>query len=217
MINKFVCDAREALADVSDGSTIMVGGFGEAGSPMELLDALIDHGATGLTVISNNAGADTLLAEGKERREFNGSTYIMERALFADFALIKARRADRFGNLQYNKTARNFGPIMAMAARTTVVQVSETCLPGEMDPETVVTRQVTKYGVPKLVSSCTLSLTGRGVVKRIFTNLATIDVLDGCFAVTALAPGINLDYLQARTNGPVTDCRVNFSTRIEGH
>jgi 3-oxoadipate CoA-transferase alpha subunit len=208
MINKQAESAAAAIAGIPDGATVMIGGFGEAGSPIELLHALVDHGARGLTVISNNTGngrvglaalianrqvrkmicsyprssnstvfpelyrrgeielelvpqgtlaeriraggagipafytpaaAGTLLAAGKEVRRFDGKDYLLEHALRADFALVKARQADRYGNLLYRKTARNFSPVMCTAARTTVVQVEELVEAGEIDPETVVT------------------------------------------------------------------------------
>ncbi len=208
MINKRVASVAEAVADVADGATILIGGFGEAGSPIELIHALIDQGATNLTVVSNNAGSGevglaaliktgrvskvicsyprtanstvfpelyhsgrlelelvpqgtlaeriraggagipafytpsavgTPLAEGKETRSFNGCEYLLEHGLRADFALIKGRIADTHGNVLYNKTARNFGPIMAMAATVAVVQVQRVVPAGELDPETVVT------------------------------------------------------------------------------
>lgn len=208
MIDKRVPSVRNAVAEVFDGATVMVGGFGEAGSPIELIHALIDHGATNLTVVNNNTGSGevglaalikagrvstmicsyprtanstvfpelyrsgrialelvpqgtlaeriraggagipafytptsvgTPLEEGKERRTFDGRDYVLERRLQADFALIKGRRADVHGNVVYNKTARNFSPIMAMAARTTIVQVSDIVAAGELDPETIVT------------------------------------------------------------------------------
>lgn len=208
MIDKRVPSVRNAVAEVFDGATVMVGGFGEAGSPIELIHALIDHGATNLTVVNNNTGSGevglaalikagrvstmicsyprtanstvfpelyrsgrialelvpqgtlaeriraggagipafytptsvgTPLEEGKERRTFDGRDYVLERGLQADFALIKGRRADVHGNVVYNKTARNFSPIMAMAARTTIVQVSDIVAAGELDPETIVT------------------------------------------------------------------------------
>ncbi len=208
MINKQVSSPGEALADVADGAVVMVGGFGEAGSPIELIHALIDQGAKELTVVSNNCGSGevglaallkagrvrkvvcsfprtanstvfpdlyhagkielelvpqgtlaeriraggagipafftpaavgTPLAEGKESREFDGKTYLMERGLKADFALIKGKAADLHGNVIYNKTARNFGPIMAMASRVAVVQVERVVEPGQIDPEVVVT------------------------------------------------------------------------------
>ena len=208
MIDKRVSTPADAVADVFDGATVMIGGFGEAGSPIELLHALIDQGASNLTVVSNNAGSGevglaaliktgrvskvicsfpktanstvfpdlyhrgkielelvpqgtlaeriraggagipafytpaavgTPLAEGKETREFNGREYLLERGLQADFALIKGRAADAHGNVVYSKTARNFGPVMAMASAVTIVQVSETVGTGEIDPEVVVT------------------------------------------------------------------------------
>lgn len=208
MIDKQVPGAAEAVADVFDGATVMVGGFGEAGSPIELIHALIDQGATDLTVVNNNTGSGevglaalikagrvskiicsyprtanstvfpelyrsgdtalelvpqgtlaeriraggagipafytptsvgTPLEEGKERRTFNGRDYVLEYGLSADFALIKGRVADRYGNVIYNKTARNFSPVMAMAAATTIVQAESLVSAGELDPETIVT------------------------------------------------------------------------------
>ncbi len=208
MINKQVVSAKDAVADIFDGATVMVGGFGEAGSPIELLHALIDQGATNLTVVNNNTGSGevglaalikagrvakmicsyprttnstvfpelyksgkielelvpqgtlaeriraggagipafytatsvgTPLAEGKEQRKFGDREYVLEPGLTADFAIIKGRAADRYGNVVYNKTARNFAPIMATAAKTTIVQVSEFVEAGELDPEVIVT------------------------------------------------------------------------------
>ncbi|MEJ5303756.1 MAG: 3-oxoacid CoA-transferase subunit A [Bacteroidales bacterium] len=208
MINKIVPSAAEAVKDIFDGAVIMIGGFGEAGSPIELIHALIDHGAKDLTVVSNNTGnghvglaalienrqvrkmicsfprtaqsvvfpelykkgeielelvpqgtlaeriraggagipafytptsVGTPLQEGKEVREFNGRLYVMEYGLRADFALVKCKMADRYGNLIYNKTARNFNPVMCMAARTTIAQASRVVEPGDIDPEIVVT------------------------------------------------------------------------------
>ena len=208
MINKRVLNPAEAVADIADGSSIMIGGFGEAGSPIELIHALIDQGASDLTVISNNTGSGevglaallkerrvtkvicsfpktlnstvfpelyregftelelvpqgtlaeriraggagvpafytptavgTPLAEGKEFREFNGREYLLEHGLTADYSLIKGLAADSHGNLLYNKTARNFAPIMAMAADVTIVQAASVLEPGEIDPEIVVT------------------------------------------------------------------------------
>jgi 3-oxoadipate CoA-transferase alpha subunit len=208
MIDKRVADAATAVADIADGSTVMIGGFGEAGSPIELIHALIDQGATRLTVVNNNTGSGevglaalikagrvakmicsyprtanstvfpelyrsgrtelelvpqgtlaeriraggagipgfytatgvgTLLEEGKERRTFDGRDYLMERGLTADFALIKAKAADSHGNLVFNKTARNFSPVMATAAEVTVVQANTFVAVGSIDPETVVT------------------------------------------------------------------------------
>jgi 3-oxoadipate CoA-transferase alpha subunit len=201
-------DPDSALADVRDGSTVLIGGFGTAGQPMELIDALRRTGARDLTVVNNNAGngdvglaallaagqvrkvicsfprqsdsyvfdelyragrielelvpqgnlaeriraagagigafftptgAGTLLGEGKEQRTIEGREYVLEYPIRADLALIKAYRADRAGNLVYRKTARNFGPIMATAATTTVVQVDDIVPTGSLDPEAVVT------------------------------------------------------------------------------
>lgn len=208
MINKIRESAAVAVADVHDGATVLIGGFGEAGSPIELIHALIDQGARGLTVVNNNTGSGhvglaaliengrvakmicsfprttnstvfpdlysrneielelvpqgtlaeriraggagipafytatsigTLLAEGKEVRQFDGRDYVLEPALKADFALIKCRCADRYGNLVYSKTARNFAPIMATAATTTIVQANEIAPVGALDPESIVT------------------------------------------------------------------------------
>jgi len=208
VIDKTVATVGEAVAGIPDGATVMIGGFGRAGQPVELIDALIDQGARDLTIVNNNAGngdtglaallaarrvrkivcsfprqsdswvfdglyregaielelvpqgnlaeriraagagigafytptgVGTALAEGKEEREIDGRRYILEYPLRADFALISALRADRWGNLVYRETARNFGPIMAMAAKTTVVQVDELVPLGGIDPETVVT------------------------------------------------------------------------------
>ena len=208
MINKVVPSVTEAVADLHDGAAIMISGFGEAGVPAELIDAVVSHGATDLTIISNNAGTGdvgiaalikanrvrkvicsyprmansvhfenryragdlelelvpqgnlaariqaagsglgaiftptgfgTMLAEGKETREIGGRHYVLEYPIYADFALVKARVADRWGNLVYRKAARNFGPIMAMAGKRTIVQVDEIDELGTLDPETVVT------------------------------------------------------------------------------
>ena len=208
MINKKVSSVSKAVADIPDGSTVMIGGFGSSGSPMELIHALIDQGATGLTVINNNTGngevglaaligngqvrkmicsfprssqsrvfpklykegrielelvpqgtlaeriraagagipafytpttVGTVLAEGKESRQFDGRAYVMEPWLKADFALIKCECADSLGNLTYNKTARNFNPLMCMAATTTIVQTKKLVAGGEIDPEHVIT------------------------------------------------------------------------------
>lgn len=208
MINKIIGSVQEAVADIFDGAIVMISGFGEAGSPIELIHALIDHGARNLTVVSNNTGSghvglaalienrqvkkmicsfprtanskvfpelyyngeielelvpqgtlaeriraggagipafytpasvNTPLAEGKETRIFNGHSYVMEYGIKADFSLVKCKTADRYGNLLYNKTARNFGPIMCTAANTTIVQAREIVDLGEIDPETVVT------------------------------------------------------------------------------
>jgi 3-oxoadipate CoA-transferase alpha subunit len=208
VIDKTYLSVAEAVADIPDGATVMVGGFGASGSPIELLHALIDQGATGLTVINNNTGngdvglaaligngqvskmicsfprssqsrvfpkmyqagkvelelvpqgtlaerirsggagipafytpttVGTILAEDKESRDFDGRTFVMERWLKADFALIKCEVADSLGNLTYNKTARNFSPLMCMAASTTIAQAKRLVARGEIDPEHVVT------------------------------------------------------------------------------
>ena len=211
VINKLVASAQVALADVPDGATVMIHGFGNAGMPAALIDALIAQGARELTIVNNNAGngdtglaalikakrvrkivcsfprqADswhfdaqyragalelelvpqgtlaeriraagagvgafftptgygTRLAEGKETRRIGERDYVLEYPIHADYALIKADRADRWGNLTYRKSARNFGPIMAAAAKTTVAQVREIVELGELDPETVVTPSI---------------------------------------------------------------------------
>jgi len=208
MISKIVSSAAEALADIHDGATVMIGGFGTAGMPSELIDALIAQGAKDLTIVNNNAGNGetglaallkakrvrkilcsfprqvdshhfdglyrsgqielelvpqgnlaeriraagagigafytptgyaTDLAKGKETRLINGRGYVLEYPIHADFALIKAERADRWGNLVYRKTARNFGPIMAAAAKCCVAQVREIVELGALDPEAIVT------------------------------------------------------------------------------
>ena len=208
MINKIADSIAAALADVSDGATVLIGGFGTSGIPGELIDGLIEQGARDLTVVNNNAGngdtglaallktgrvrkiicsfprqADsyvfdelyrsgrielelvpqgnlaerlraagagmggfftatgygTELAKGKETRIIDGKGYVLESPLYGDVALIKAERGDRWGNLVYRKAARNFGPVMAMAARKTVATVHEIAELGEIDPEVVVT------------------------------------------------------------------------------
>jgi 3-oxoadipate CoA-transferase alpha subunit len=208
VINKQVSSVASAVADIPDGATVMVGGFGASGSPIELIHALVDQGAKDLTVINNNTGngevglaaligngqvrkmicsfprssqskvfpelykqgrielelvpqgtlaeriraagagipafftpttVGTVLAEGKETREFDGRFYVMEPWLKADFALIKCETADPVGNLTYNKTARNFSPLMCMAATTTIVQTKQLVNSGEIDPEHVIT------------------------------------------------------------------------------
>lgn len=208
MVNKEFDSLAEAVADVRDGSTVMIGGFGTAGMPAELIDALIGQGARELTIVNNNAGNGdtglaallkarrvrkiicsfprqsdswvfdelyrtgqielelvpqgnlaeriraagagiggfftptgfgTLLAKGRETRVIDGRNHVFETPLHADFALIKAFEGDRWGNLVYRKTARNFGPIMASAAKVTIAQVSRVVPLGGIDPEAVVT------------------------------------------------------------------------------
>jgi 3-oxoadipate CoA-transferase alpha subunit len=208
MIDKIVPNVEAALAGIQDGATIMIGGFGGAGQPAELIDSLIAQGAKDLVIVNNNAGngdyglaallktgrvrkiicsfprqADshvfdglyragklelelvpqgnlaeriraagagigafftatgfgTPLADGKETRLIDGRMYVLEHPIHADVALIKAERGDRWGNLTYRKTARNFGPIMAAAAKLSIASVHEIAALGEIDPETVVT------------------------------------------------------------------------------
>jgi 3-oxoadipate CoA-transferase, alpha subunit len=207
-----ICDsAAEAVAGIEDGATLLVSGFGVAGMPVQLIDALIEQGAGDLTVVSNNAGngdtglaallakgrvrkmicsfprqsdswafddlyrsgriqlelvpqgtlaermraagagigafycptgAGTVLAEGKETREIYGRQHVLEYPLHGDVALVGAHRADRMGNLVYRKTARNFGPVMATAATTTIAQVHRVVEAGQLDPEAIVTPSI---------------------------------------------------------------------------
>jgi 3-oxoacid CoA-transferase subunit A len=205
-MNKVIETADVAVADIPDGATVMIGGFGLCGIPENLISALVGKGVKGLHTISNNMGVDgfgiglmleagmiashvgsyvgenklletrviagqidltlvpqgtlaeriraggagipgfytatgvgTVVADGKELREFNGRSYLLETALVADYALIKAWRGDRLGNLVYRKTARNFNPMMATAARITIAEVEELVEPGEIDPDHVIT------------------------------------------------------------------------------
>ena len=208
MIDKTVASLEAAVAGIHDGAVVMISGFGGAGQPSELLEALIAQGAKDLTIVNNNAGNGdtglaalmkagrvrrilcsfprqvdayvfeelyragkielelipqgnlaeriraagagigafytptghgTLLAEGQETRTIDGRDYVLQYPIHADFALIRARKGDRWGNLVYRKTARNFGPIMATAAKCTIAQVDEIAALGSLDPETVVT------------------------------------------------------------------------------
>jgi 3-oxoadipate CoA-transferase alpha subunit len=208
MVTKIVESFEAAVADIQDGATIMIGGFGTAGMPAELIDAVIAKGTRDLTIVNNNAGNGetglaallktrrvrkmicsfprqsdsyvfdglfrageielevvpqgnlaeriraagagigafytptgygTLLGEGKESRVINGRHYVLEYPLQADIALIKALKGDRWGNLVYSKTARNFGPIMASAAKCTIAQVEQVVELGDLDPEAIVT------------------------------------------------------------------------------
>ena len=205
-MNKVVAGAAEAVADIPDGATILMGGFGLCGIPENLIKALHARGTGGLTIVSNNAGVDdfgigvllkarqvrrmvstyvgenheferqflsreievelvpqgtfceriraggagiggfytptgsgTLVAEGKETRVIDGRAYVFERPIRGDFAFVKAFRGDRLGNLTYRRTARNFNPVMATAARVTIAEVEELVEPGALDPEAVVT------------------------------------------------------------------------------
>jgi 3-oxoadipate CoA-transferase, alpha subunit len=208
MINKIADSVAHALAGVEDGATVLIGGFGTAGIPGELIEGLIDQGARELTVVNNNAGNGdtglaallkagrvrkiicsfprqvdshvfdglyrsgrielelvpqgnlaerlraagagigaffcptgygTPLAEGRETREIAGRHHVLEYPIHGDLALIKAERGDRWGNLTYRMAARNFGPVMAMAARRAVATVHEVVALGELDPEAIVT------------------------------------------------------------------------------
>jgi 3-oxoadipate CoA-transferase alpha subunit len=210
-MTKIVDSAAEAVANIDDGSTVLIGGFGNAGQPMELIGALLDGGAKNLTIVNNNAGqADeglallikerrvdkiicsfprqsdswhfdeayrageielelvpqgnlaerlraagagiggfftptgygTMLAEGKETREINGRNYVLEYPIHGDVAILKAFKADEKGNLIYRKTARNFSPMMATAAKQTIVQVEEILPTGSLDPENIVTPSI---------------------------------------------------------------------------
>jgi 3-oxoacid CoA-transferase/3-oxoacid CoA-transferase subunit A len=204
MINKVVASADEALRDVADGATLVVGGFGLCGIPENLINALVRKGVKGLTCVSNNAGVDdwglglllqtrqvrkmvssyvgenaeferqflsgelevefvpqgtlaermraggagipafftpagygTIVAEGKETREFDGKMYVMERGIVGDFSLVAAWRGDRLGNLVYRKSARNFNPMAATAGRICIAEVEELVEPGQLDPDCV--------------------------------------------------------------------------------
>jgi len=208
-MNKIVANADDAVRDVFDGATIMVGGFGLCGIPENLIRALVRKGVKNLTTISNHAGVDgfgmgllltagqlgrhigtyvgenkllekmvlegkiqldlvpqgtfseriraggagipafftptgvgTVVADGKETREFDGRMYVMERALKADFALVKAWKGDKWGNLVYRKTARNFNPMMATAAKVTIAEVEHLVEVGELEPDAVHTPSV---------------------------------------------------------------------------
>lgn len=233
MINKFCVTPAEALGPVADGSKILIGGFGEAGIPSELVDALIDSGARDLSLVLNNAGngeigvakllstgrvrkitcsfpkgsashifrdlyesekielelypqgtlaeairaggaglggfftrtgVGTILTEGKETRRINGCDYVLEAPIRGHIALIKAQSADRWGNLTYRAAARNFNPVMAMAADRTVAQVTERLELGDLDPETIVTPGVfvqSVVHVPTPVSEARLLMEAR--------------------------------------------------------
>ena len=204
MINKVVASADEAVRDIGDGATLVVGGFGLCGIPENLINALVKRGVKGLTCVSNNAGVDdwglglllqtkqvrkmvssyvgenaeferqylagelevefvpqgtlaermraggagipafftpagygTMVAEGKETREFDGRMYVMERGVVGDFSLVAAWKGDRYGNLVYRKSARNFNPMVAAAAKVCVAEVEELVEVGELDPDNV--------------------------------------------------------------------------------
>jgi len=228
-MNKVIASADEAVRDITDGSMLMVGGFGLCGIPQDLIDALVRKGVRNLTTVSNNAGVDdfglgklmsagqirkhigsyvgenklfeqmvltgkvelelnpqgtlaeriraggagipafftptgvgTVVGEGKEVREFDGRLYVMERALKADFALVKSWKADRWGNLVFRKTARNFNPMMATAALITIVEAEHIVEPGEIEPDQIhlasvyVQRVVLSTGQPKRIERRTV-------------------------------------------------------------
>jgi 3-oxoadipate CoA-transferase alpha subunit len=224
MINKIAASVAEALAGVKDGSTVMIGGFGTAGIPLELIDGLIAQGAKDLTVVNNNAGngdtglaallstgrvrkiicsfprqADSFvfdglyrsgklelelvpqgnlseriraagagiggfftptgygtdLAKGKESRVIDGKGYVLESPIHGDVALVKAECGDRWGNLTYRKTARNFGPSMAMACKQTIASVHEIVELGALDPEAVVTPAIYVSKIVKIERQAT--------------------------------------------------------------
>ena len=229
MTTAHLTDVDAAVADIEDGATVLIGGFGPAGQPMELIDALRRHGAKDLTVVNNNAGngdhglaallrtgnvrriicsfprqhdswvfdelyrsgrielevvpqgnlaerlraagagigafysptgVGTPLAEGKEQRTIDGRDYVLELPIHGDFALIKAHRADQMGNLVYRKTARNFGPVMATAATTTIAQVAEVVETGRLDPENVITPSIFVDRVVCLAGPTALAVEG---------------------------------------------------------
>ncbi|MAX68463.1 MAG: 3-oxoadipate CoA-transferase [Flavobacteriales bacterium] len=221
MINKQVTSLVESVSDIFDGATVMIGGFGEAGSPIELIHALIDNGAKNLTVISNNTGSghvglaalienkqvkkmicsfprtvnsmvfpklyrdgkielelvpqgtlaeriraggagipafftptsvDTPLAIGKESRIINGIENVLEYAIKADYSLVKCHKADRYGNLIYHATARNFGPIMCSAANIAIVQSKQVVEIGQLNPEEIITPGIFVQRVIKITN-----------------------------------------------------------------
>jgi 3-oxoadipate CoA-transferase, alpha subunit len=219
MIQKKYENTAKAVADIHDGATLLVGGFGGSGLPSHLIAALVEQGAKNLTVVSNNIGAvsdgvaalisnnqvkkiicsfpvgphaddliarlqngtieleiapqgtlaeriraggagvpafytptaaHTELGEGKETRMFNGRLHVLEHAIIGDFAFIKGHKADRWGNLVYNKTQRNFNPVMATAAMITIAEVDEIVEVGELDPENIATPSVYVHRLVKL-------------------------------------------------------------------
>ena len=231
MINKIAASVAEALAEVKDGATVLVGGFGTAGLPNELVDGLIEQGATDLTIVCNNAGngdhgiaallkagrvrkiicsfprqadsyvfdelyrakkvelelvpqgnlAERMRAAGagvgafftptgygtelalnadgspKETRRINGRDYVLEYPIHGDVALVKAERGDRWGNLNYRMAARNFGPVVAMAAQFTVASVHEVVELGQLDPESVVTPGIFVSKIVKVPRQATMA------------------------------------------------------------
>ena len=169
MINKIAPSIADALAGIADGATVLIGGFGTAGIPNELIDGLIEQGARDLTVVNNNAGnADAgvgafftptgygtelaLNADGspKETRRINGKDYVLEYPIHGDVALIKAEAGDRWGNLTYRMAARNFGPVMATAAKRTIATIHDTVELGQLDPESIVTPGIFVSSIVKI-------------------------------------------------------------------
>lgn len=219
MIQKKYENTAKAVADIHDGATLLVGGFGGSGLPSHLIAALVEQGAKNLTVVSNNIGAvsdgvaalisnnqvrkiicsfpvgphaddliarlqngtieleiapqgtlaeriraggagvpafytptaaHTELGKGKETRMFNGRLHVLEHAIIGDYAFIKGHKADRWGNLIYNKTQRNFNPVMATAAKITIAEVDEILEVGELDPENIATQSVYVHRLVKL-------------------------------------------------------------------
>jgi len=209
MIDKVVKSAAEAVADIPDDCTLLVGGFGLCGIPENLIQALVPKGVKGITAVSNNAGVDdfglgylletrqikkmvssyvgenaifekqflsgelevefnpqgtlaerlraggvgipgfytpasvgTQIADGKEVREFDGKKYVLERGIVGDFALVKAYKGDRHGNLVFRKSARNFNPLCAMAGKITIAEVEELVEPGELEPDQIHTPSI---------------------------------------------------------------------------
>jgi len=236
MIDKIKASAAEALADVKDGATVMIGGFGTAGMPFLLIDALIAQGAKQLTVVANNAGNGntglaallsagrvrkivcsfprqsdswvfdglyragkielevvpqgnlaeriraagagigafycptgygTLLAGDRETRRINGRDYVLEYPMSGDVALIKAHKGDRWGNLVYRKTARNFGPVMAMGAKTTIAEVSEVVELGALNPEVIVTPGIFVERIVKVTNAAPRASSGERRCRQI--------------------------------------------------
>jgi len=130
-MNKTVASAQEAIKDIQDDMTIMLGGFGLCGIPENCIQALVE---LGVPAFYTPAGYGTEVAAGKEVRYFDGKPHILESALTADFAIVKAWKGDRFGNLMYKGTARNFNPVMAMAGKITIAEVEELVKPEDLDP-----------------------------------------------------------------------------------
>jgi len=139
-MTKVRSSAGEALSDVlHDGMTLAVGGFGLSGIPADLIDAVRASGGAGIPAFYTKTGVGTLIAEGKRLADFDGETYLQERAIIADVSLVHAYRADTEGNLVYRYTARNFNPVVATAGRVTIAEAEVIVERGEIDPHDVVT------------------------------------------------------------------------------